>query len=559
MKPLKLIPLALLATGIIGLFPFAEPVQLIKIEKGSAGLWRALTREQIDVAQELRTCYLARADRQDIAALRKAGAAVEVIERNVGNLSYVLLPAVSEDVRAALGRAGRLMAVEPGIFLFRPETGDLAPSLPPGLAWKALPSTTILPFLRPPGRAAEPALAAEAKNDIVSRLAGEVSSANLRSIVQTLQDFKTRFTATPGCEAAGQFIFSYFAGLGLEVRFEDVSSTEGPTRNVVAELPGTVYPDAALIVCGHYDSYSDKRLTLAPGADDNASGTAATMEAARILSRQPLDFTVRFIAFTAEELGLVGSSVYARDARSHGENIIGVLDLDMIAYADRMPEDLTVIADPASDWLAAKFAAVSSAYGLIQVNRIVDASALFSDHAPFWDTGYSAVCGIEDEPITNPYYHKTTDTIDTLNFDFYTQAARASLATLAELAQPVRAGYPATPRGLTLISYVYESLFGAIVNNELSWPASPGASGYNIYRADVSHLDYQKLNPAPLASPSYVDRELSAGASYFYVVTAIGPTGLESNNSIEVEAVLSAAASVSSVAGRLSFAFGGAR
>ena len=349
------------------------------------------------------------------------------------------------------------------------------------------------------------------RNDIVDQIVAEVSSTSLQSLVQKLQDFKTRYTATPECDAAGQYIYSYFVGLGLNVKFQDVPYTGGVSRNVVAELPGRVYPDEVLIICGHYDSTSDQRLTLAPGADDNASGTAAVLEAGRILSRYPLDFTVRFVAFTAEELGLVGSKVYAQEARSRAERIIGVINLDMIAFADKMPEDLDVISNTSSAWLSAKFAAVAGDYGLIAIQRIVDASIVFSDHAPFWDRGFSAVCAIEDDDVVNPDYHKTTDTIDRLNFEFYTQASRAALATLAELAQPVRPGYPATPTGLAAASYRYVSLFGAVRNNELSWKASSGAAGYNIYRSEVSHQNYQKLNASPLTRLSYTDREVAAG------------------------------------------------
>jgi Peptidase family M28 len=559
MKPFKFFPVVLLAAGISGLFPFSEPVHLIKIEKGDARLWNVLAKEQIDVVQELRTCYLAKADRHDIAALRNAGASVDVIERNAGDTSFILLAPISGEIRAALGRAGRLTAVEPDILLFWTETGEPAVLLPPGLAWKPVPATTILPFLKPRARPAGETITAGVRSDIVGQLVAEVSSVNLRSYVQTLQDFRTRYTATPGCEAAGQYIFAHFIGLGLNVRFQDVPSSAGLSRNVVAELPGRVYPDDVLIICGHYDSNSNQRLTLAPGADDDASGTAATMEAARILSRQPLDFTVRFIAFTAEELGLLGSRLYASDIRARGERIIGVINLDMIAYADKTPEDLSVIGDNASAWLGGKFAAVAGSYGLIKVDRITDPSVVFSDHAPFWDRGYSAVLAIEDVSVANPFYHQTTDTIDTLNFEFYTQAARASLATLAELAQPIRPGYPATPSGLTVTSYLYVSLFGAVKNNELSWPASPGASSYNVYRSEASHQGYQKLNATPLSQPSFMDREVTAESSYYYVVTAVGPNGLESNNSIEVEIVPSMDSAESGAAGRLSFAVGGTR
>ncbi len=562
MRVFRLILIALLAGVIAGAFPFSEPVQLIRIDKGDTRLWSILTREQIDVVQELQTCYLARADRHDIAVLRRAGVTVRVIDRDPGEAEFVLLPSIPEAARTVLGQAGRLTAIEPGILLFRAGTGDAAAVIAPGLRGKRLPPTSILPYLRPQGRPAQISPGSIVQSDIIRRLVAEVSLANLRNHVQTLQDFVTRYTATPGCEAAGSYIYSYFAGLGLDVSFQEVRSSVGLSRNVIAELPGRVSADGVLIICGHYDSYCgdwwEVRPAVAPGADDNASGTAAVMEAARILSMEPLDFTVRFIAFTGEEQWMEGSLVYADSVRSRGERIIAVLNLDMIAYADKMPEDLEVYANPASDWLAARFVAVSEAYGLIKANRWIDPTAP-SDQSSFWDRGYPAVLAIEDQPYNpyfNPHYHTTSDTVDTLNFEFYTQATKASLATLAELAQPIRPGYPATPSGLTAKSNFYVSLFGALRNNELNWAASPGASGYNVYRSETSHHGYQKLNSSPLTRTSYTDREFSADTGWFYVVTAVGPTGLESNNSVEVEILPGFVSSPSRAAGRLSFVLG---
>ena len=189
------------------------------------------------------------------------------------------------------------------------------------------------------------------------------------------------------------------------------------------------------------------RLILAPGADDNASGVAAVLEAARILAPYDLDFTVRFIAFSAEEWGLYGSRAYAAGIQGSGQRIRGVINLDMIAYADAMPEDLQIIVNPQSSWLAIVFLAGSS-YGPVDATLTVNASFVYSDHSPFWDRGLPALLAIEDNPLTNPYYHQTTDTRDKLQPEFFTAAARASLGVLAELAQPIKSGYPKTPVGV---------------------------------------------------------------------------------------------------------------
>jgi Zn-dependent M28 family amino/carboxypeptidase len=259
------------------------------------------------------------------------------------------------------------------------------------------------------------------------------------------------------------------------------------------------------------------------------------MEAARILAGYSFDFTVRFIAFYDEEQGLYGSHYHSAVARDGLERIIGVVNLDMIAYTEDPSEDLDVIVNDASSWLAERAGLVADAYTGLAVRKIVDASFIYSDHSPFWDEGYPAFCGIEDANPDNPNYHTTGDTVETLNFDFFEDAARTALAALSDLAQPVRVGYPKTPSGLEAESATYASAFTAIKNVNLTWQAVSDAAGYNVYRSTLSHLGYAKLNGSPVSTAQFTDRALEADTSYFYVVTAVWPGGLESNSSREVE------------------------
>ena len=216
-----------------------------------------------------------------------------------------------------------------------------------------------------------------------------------------------------------------------------------------------------------------------------------------------------------------------------GDRIVGVINLDMIAYADAMPEDLQVIVNSASGWLADRFLDAATNYGVLGATKTVDASFVYSDHAPFWDGGYPALLAIEDDPLQNPYYHKTTDTLDKINLDFFTSATRASLGLLAELAQPLREGYPKTPAGLAATSVVYSSLFSALKAVCVTWSAQPDAAGYNVYRTNSSHLDYVKVNDSPVVGTTYLDDDVRTDLAYYYVVTAVGATGLESNRSRE--------------------------
>jgi len=540
MKNAKVFISVLLMCGLLLLssFPASRgPLSLIRIPKGPDFPVGVLSRLQVDVRQELGSCLLALADREDIALLRRNGVRFSILARNAAEREILVVRTDSPDALAALRLAGKAIAVEPGTAVFWTEMGSPSEAVPTGLPRKVLSSRTVRVDLRPAVSAGRHVPLAVAQDPLIDMIVDLVSTSNLSSSVQSLQDFQTRYASTSNCEASGQYIYNAFSGLGLDdVRFAPFTfSGSYSSRNVVAEKTGETYPDDIVIICAHYDSTSPaaSRLTLAPGADDNASGTAAVLEAARILASYPLDFTVRFIAFSAEEWGLYGSRAYATAADLAGDRIVGVINLDMIAYANAMPEDLQVIVNSASGWLADRFLDAASSYGQLGATKTVDASFVYSDHAPFWDNGYPAMLAIEDDPLQNPYYHQTSDTLDKLNLEFFTSATRASLGLLAELAQPLREGYPKTPVGLAATSVVYSSLFNALKVVRLTWSSQSDAAGYNIYRTNLSHLDYVKVNDSPIVGTTYSDDDVRTDLPYFYVVSAVGGTGLEGNRSKE--------------------------
>ncbi|MDD4868359.1 MAG: M28 family peptidase, partial [Mycobacterium sp.] len=114
-------------------------------------------------------------------------------------------------------------------------------------------------------------------------------------------------------------IRNLFLSFGLTTTFDTFTYNSQTWENVVAEQTGTLYPNAIYIIGGHYDSAST------PGADDNASGVALVLEAARILSQYPSDYTIRYMAFDMEEAGLIGSAHYASTHAS--EDIRGMISL----------------------------------------------------------------------------------------------------------------------------------------------------------------------------------------------------------------------------------------
>jgi hypothetical protein len=113
-----------------------------------------------------------------------------------------------------------------------------------------------------------------------------------------------------------------------------------------------------------------------------------------------------------------------------------MIDFDMIGYVDVSPEDIDIIYNGISLWLADAYEAAADLYvpDLLVATKYGPGMS-GSDHASFWSYGYSAFCGIEDSNVPNPYYHRTGDRVSTLSFDFYTDVVKAGVATLAELAR----------------------------------------------------------------------------------------------------------------------------
>ncbi len=237
--------------------------------------------------------------------------------------------------------------------------------------------------------------------------------------------------------------------LGLDTEYQHYSSTYAD--NVVGTLVGATEPDQVYIAIGHIDDLPSSGS--APGADDNASGTAMVTAAAEAMACYHFARTVKFIAVTGEEQGLIGSSYYAATAAAAGEDIQAVLNGDMIGWeGDGQPavEDLDVNYNSGSQWLADAMVAAAAEYGTgLAINAFPCSTMVYSDHAPFWSNGFSAVCGITDnegfcsQPGNYPFYHQSSDTIANCGAgapEFEAAAIRTFVATLADLAQPTRPG-----------------------------------------------------------------------------------------------------------------------
>lgn len=281
---------------------------------------------------------------------------------------------------------------------------------------------------------------AQVNSATVSLYDGNLSGENEVTIGAQPYTINTRYSYSgEPVQKATQFVYEHFQNLGLDVEYHDYNWSGNNWRNVVATKPGLTDPDDIYIICAHVDSRAETHqtaLTNAPGADDNASGTTAVMIAADILSQYAFDYTIRFVAFTGEEQGLIGSHYYAQDAYYEGDNIVGVLNLDMIAYdsdADSVIE-LHAGTGAGSIAIASLFTDVVDTYDIDLVPQIITYGATDrSDHASFWGHDYDAILAIEDWQDFTPYYHTTNDQLSTLNIPYFTEFVKASVGTIASM------------------------------------------------------------------------------------------------------------------------------
>ncbi|MCF8240061.1 MAG: M20/M25/M40 family metallo-hydrolase [Melioribacteraceae bacterium] len=266
-------------------------------------------------------------------------------------------------------------------------------------------------------------------NKFVNELSGEVNVI----INGEEETISSRNKNSSSNELAEQYLYEKFEKYGYSPT-KQVFSVTG--TNVFTEKIGYSYPGQKYMICAHYDDMPSG--SLAPGADDNASGTAAVLEAARILKDYDFPFTVVFALWDEEEQGLIGSDYYAQTASANGDTILGVLNIDMIGWDadnDGVCEIHTRdIAD--SDEIAAKLTELNTSLGIDLAPNLIDPGSTASDHSSFWDAGYSAVLLIENYygGDFNNYYHTSNDLITHFNTNFFHRCSQLMISALANYA-----------------------------------------------------------------------------------------------------------------------------
>ena len=287
---------------------------------------------------------------------------------------------------------------------------------------------------------------------IIQSMIEMVNTETLTATVQSLQDFGTRFCTHQTSVLAQNWIKTQYETLNLDEVYIH-QFTHNPwwggtnvSHNVIAVQRGTVFPDEFIVCGGHYDSFSYNSSTYemyydnAPGADDNATGSAGILETARILSQYEFQRSIIYCAFSAEECGLNGSDYFALKCKNEGMNIVGYFNIDMSGYLQPGTSmHIDLIHPTSATPLANYYKNVANVYSPeLPVTPYAGIPGGDSDHTSFNKYGFMGIFPFEDRNNHSPYIHSPNDVIGTSvntweQVTVFTKLNIASIATLAEI------------------------------------------------------------------------------------------------------------------------------
>jgi aminopeptidase YwaD len=264
-------------------------------------------------------------------------------------------------------------------------------------------------------------------------------------------------TSPAALRETASYLSQQFTRAGLVADTHRFVAWGKPYDNVIGTKPAAHRTSAApLILAAHYDTVEGS-----PGADDNASSLAVLLEVARRLAPTALARPVQFIAFCLEEEDLLGSRAYVKHLATTGQSVHGAIVLECVGYASdhkdsqKTPPGIPVAVPSVGNFLALignqASAQLTTTLTHIMAPMIPIVPLIVpgngeqlpdtrrSDHTAFWEQGIPAVMATDTANFRNPHYHRSTDTIDTLNLHFLDAVADAvTAAVLALAAAPER-------------------------------------------------------------------------------------------------------------------------
>ena len=302
----------------------------------------------------------------------------------------------------------------------------------------------------------------------VEKMVHQVDSLNLKKMLSNIYGNRNR-TSPAGrahLQQVQQVLGNHFKANGLHVQRQEFTYNGYTGCNIIAKIPGRSAGSKTYVLCAHYDTVADS-----PGADDNGSGIAGMLEVMRVLSKYEFKHSIVFAAFDMEEDGSVGSGQYVLTAKNEPKQPIqGIINFDMIGAFSNEPNSQNIppdfdrqfpdvyqsvvrdeyrarfvlnVGNQKSADLTAAFSRSGARYvpGLKILPVVVEGNGenypefASSDHAAFWMGGYKAIHIGDGGNTRNEHMDSEHDQLHLVNYPFMANIVRATVATLAELAE----------------------------------------------------------------------------------------------------------------------------
>jgi hypothetical protein len=284
-----------------------------------------------------------------------------------------------------------------------------------------------------------------AREALIFKITGDINKDSIQGYVTWMQDIGTRFALADNHRNVAVNIKKRFIALGYsDTKLDSFAITKiykGVTYNqmqynVIATLAGDIPSDSISVIGAHYDDItgSGDPFTFAPGANDNASGVAAALEVARVLKKNRFTpaYTIKFIAFASEELGLYGSIAYAGNALHTLERIRFMLNNDMIAYETGTINTswrVNIMDYSNSHPFRNQAELLCRKYTVLEpMNDNSHSNA--SDSYPFYTNGFKALFFFSEK--MDPNYHTINDVATNCNFEYCAEIVKLNCAILVD-------------------------------------------------------------------------------------------------------------------------------
>jgi putative aminopeptidase FrvX len=267
----------------------------------------------------------------------------------------------------------------------------------------------------------------------IQDLLTQLSRSNLETNLAQLVSWSTRYSTSSFYRLAADWSKEQLETMGYDTRLETITVGDSTSQNVIAERPGnhSVTKELVLVIA-HLDSINIQggEAAIAPGADDNGSGSAGLLEIAKVLQTHPNKHDLRFILLGGEEQGLFGSKQYVASLNAAEQaRIKAVLNMDMIGTLNTTTPTVLLEGAPISQLIIDALAEAAATYTELTVQTSLNPFA--SDHVSFLEKGIPAVLTIEGSDSANSNIHSANDTLNHLNYDLMLEILRMNVAFVA--------------------------------------------------------------------------------------------------------------------------------